>query len=114
MDIEKEKYGKYYSKNKLWDKIISIPKSVGKGLIHKAVVLYVILTNEDTPTWLKISIVVALGYFICPLDAVPDFIPFAGYADDLAVLTLLMAEASIYDTEDVSKRVRKIEEEWEK
>jgi curved DNA-binding protein CbpA len=31
-----------------------------------------------------------LLYFILPADLVPDFIPFVGYLDDLAVLTTIM------------------------
>lgn len=31
----------------------------------------------------------ALGYFILPVDAIPDFIPVAGYTDDLAALTAI-------------------------
>ena len=30
-----------------------------------------------------------LFYFVMPLDAIPDFIPFAGFIDDLAVLTAI-------------------------
>ena len=32
-----------------------------------------------------------LLYFILPTDLIPDFIPFIGYLDDLAVLTTIMA-----------------------
>ena len=28
----------------------------------------------------------ALGYFIFPIDAIPDFIPAIGYSDDMTVL----------------------------
>lgn len=37
----------------------------------------------------KMLILGALGYFILPVDAIPDFIPVAGYTDDLAALTAI-------------------------
>jgi uncharacterized membrane protein YkvA (DUF1232 family) len=38
------------------------------------------------PTRALVVIVGALLYFVSPLDAIPDFIPFAGLLDDAAVL----------------------------
>ena len=34
----------------------------------------------------RAKILGALGYFILPIDLIPDFIPVAGYTDDLAAL----------------------------
>ena len=34
----------------------------------------------------RAKIIGALGYFILPIDLIPDFIPVAGYTDDLAAL----------------------------
>ncbi len=36
-------------------------------------------------------IIFALAYFISPIDAVPDFIPVAGYLDDAAVVAGVVA-----------------------
>ena len=36
-------------------------------------------------------IVGALGYFIIPLEAVPDMIPGAGYADDIGAIAAASA-----------------------
>jgi len=36
-----------------------------------------------------------LLYFILPMDMVPDFIPVAGYLDDLAVLTTIMSSLKV-------------------
>ena len=41
----------------------------------------------DEPDTADLGILLfALGYFVFPIDAVPDFIPFAGYVDDAAVI----------------------------
>ena len=44
------------------------------------------MTDPNTPAKYKAVIAGALGYFILPIDLIPDFIPIAGYTDDLAAL----------------------------
>ena len=48
--------------------------------------LYYTLMNPATPMKYKAVIAGALGYLILPLDLFPDFLPFAGLADDWAAL----------------------------
>lgn len=43
------------------------------------------------PFWSIASVAAAIGYFVTPTDAVPDFLPLVGYIDDAAVLTAVMA-----------------------
>lgn len=44
------------------------------------------LKDENTPGKHKMIIIGALGYFILPVDLIPDFIPVAGFTDDAAAL----------------------------
>jgi uncharacterized membrane protein YkvA (DUF1232 family) len=39
------------------------------------------------------SLALALGYFLAPADAIPDFIPLTGFVDDAAVIGLVFASA---------------------
>ncbi|WP_211605080.1 YkvA family protein [Vreelandella arcis] len=41
--------------------------------------------------WAKTTIYGALGYFISPVDAIPDLAPIVGYADDIGVLAGALA-----------------------
>ena len=68
------------------------------GIIHEkcGLVLYYCLEDPDTPQWACRIIKGALVYFVMPIDAIPDFIPFTGFADDLAVLVLAMALVVIH------------------
>ena len=46
----------------------------------------------DAPAAAHVAIVLfALGYFIWPLDAIPDVIPVVGYVDDAAVIAAAIA-----------------------
>lgn len=67
---------------------------LGRNLRHDCLVLYLLLRNPETPTWIKASIVAVLGYVICPLDAIPDIAPVVGYLDDAAAVTSLLASLS--------------------
>lgn len=50
------------------------------------VALYYCMMDSKTPLWVKVQIGAAVAYFISPIDAVPDVIPFVGYGDDAAVV----------------------------
>jgi uncharacterized membrane protein YkvA (DUF1232 family) len=39
------------------------------------------------------SLAMAVAYFIMPLDTIPDYIPFTGFVDDAAVMSLVFRAA---------------------
>jgi len=64
---------------------------VGKSdLVVRARRLKEYLTSSKCSNTDLILVVAALLYLISPLDAVPDFIPFAGWLDDVAVAAMVM------------------------
>lgn len=44
-----------------------------------------------TPLWLKGLMLLVPLYLVSPIDLIPDFIPFAGWLDDLVVIPLLVS-----------------------
>ena len=42
--------------------------------------------DRSTPIQVKAALLGALAYFVLPFDAIPDFMPLLGFADDAAVL----------------------------
>ncbi len=81
-----DKYSKKYSESSFWTKIKNYAKSAGKEVIEKALILYFCLKDPDTPAWAKSVIIGTLGYFILPMDSIPDLTPFIGFSDDLGAL----------------------------
>lgn len=84
-------YSKHFSENSYWDKIKGFAKQAGKEVVKKSLILYYVGNDPETPVWAKGVVGAALGYFIFPLDAIPDFTPIVGYADDLGALAAAMA-----------------------
>ena len=63
------------------------------------------MKSPTTPLSAKIKIAGALGYLILPLDLMPDFIPIAGYTDDLAALIALVKSCMSYLTPEIEAQV---------
>ena len=103
----KNKYSKEYSEETLWNKIATFAKKAGKEVIEKTLTLFESLNDKDTPAWAKGVIIGALGYFISPIDAIPDVIPFAGFSDDLVVLGVAWAAVALYVKDE---HIRKAQE----
>ena len=80
------KYEKDFSFEGLMSKIKETAKKAGLKAIYMALLLYYALESPTISTMDKAIIYGALGYFICPIDVVPDILPFIGLADDIAVL----------------------------
>lgn len=97
-------FEKDYSDDSFWDKVKNYAKSAGEAALEPALKMYYAATDVDTPTWAKTIIYGALGYFISPLDVVPDITPLVGYTDDVGVLcAAVAATASHIKAEHVAK-----------
>ncbi len=101
-DLEKynnidPKYSENYNDADFWSKITGVLKSAGKEVIYNALLLYYVMTDSDCPMTIKATvIIVALGYFISPVDLIPDFIPVLGFTDDLGVLLVAVKAVSSF------------------
>lgn len=101
---ETKSYEKKYTDDSFWDKVVKFAKTAGREVIEKALWLYYAAQQPDTPVWAKTAVYGALGYFISPIDAIPDITPVIGYVDDLAVLAAAVATVSTYITAEVKER----------
>ena len=79
-------YEKHFSFSGLMDKIKETAKKAGLKAIYMALLLYYALESPTITVMDKAIIYGALGYFISPIDIVPDILPLIGLTDDIAVL----------------------------
>lgn len=47
--------------------------------------------DPATPRRVRLTLLAALGYFVLPLDAIPDIMPLIGFTDDAAVIAAALA-----------------------
>ena len=88
---EVQKYGTYYSDNRFWKKVERVAKKVGATVLLPVFTLYYMLQDDKVSLQHKAYIVGALGYFILPMDLIPDgILPVIGFTDDIAVMTLVL------------------------
>ncbi len=80
------KYEKDFSVDSLMTKIKDTAKKAGLKAIYMALLLYYALESPTITVMDKAIIYGALGYFITPIDIVPDILPLIGLTDDIAVL----------------------------
>ena len=111
VDLKDDKYTSVYSSDKLWDKIKDVAKKAGIKVIYYVLLLYYALQSSKVTVTEKALIIGALGYFILPLDLVPDFIPIVGYGDDCAVLYGLIQKLNCID-ESVKAQAKSKLKEW--
>lgn len=110
--IEHNEYEEAFSERSFRDKLKTYAKSAGKEVVEKALLLYYAAQEEKAPKWAKATIAGALGYFIVPLDAIADFTPAVGYADDLGVLVLAIAAVATYVNDDVRAKTTARMKAW--
>ncbi len=84
--IDLQQYQPRFSDKGFWNKVKRVALKAGARLIYVALILYYELTDPTVSVKEKSIIIGALGYFILPVDLIPDAIPVAGYTDDLAAL----------------------------
>lgn len=107
-----EKFGKHYSENGLKQKIKKVAKIAGGKIINTALLLYYVLKSKEVSIADKAKICGALGYFILPLDFIPDFIPIAGYGDDLATLIWAIHTIRSNTTPEMKNEAQKQLNKW--
>jgi uncharacterized membrane protein YkvA (DUF1232 family) len=101
---EHNEYEQAFSESGFWNKLKKYAKTAGREVVEKALLLFYAAQEEKAPKWAKATIAGALGYFIVPLDAIADFTPAVGYADDLGVLALAIAAVATYINDDVRSK----------
>jgi uncharacterized membrane protein YkvA (DUF1232 family) len=57
-------------------------------------------TDSKTPARAKGVLLAALGYFVLPIDIIPDFLVVAGFTDDVAVLAAALKMISVHITDE--------------
>jgi len=101
-----------YSENSFWRKLQKHAKIAGYEVVQKGLWLFYAAAKPETPRWAKTTIYAALGYYIFPMDVVPDVLAGIGYTDDLGALSVAIATCAAYIDLDVKKKAEQKLKNW--
>lgn len=111
MDIEKynQDYGKYkssYTEENLQTKLKKYGKKIGMNTTYYILLLYQMIVSNVVSLADKAIIIAALGYFISPLDVIPDIIIGTGFIDDASVLLIALRQVIKNITPEIKQQAK--------
>jgi uncharacterized membrane protein YkvA (DUF1232 family) len=84
----------------------------GRTVARPALECLEMLLDGATPHQARLTVLAALTYLVLPMDLIPDFIPAAGFGDDLVALTALLGLCSRHITPQVKARAQRRLDLW--
>lgn len=105
-------YSDNFSENKFWKKLKNYAKQSGLKTVYSALLLFYAFKRNETPKWAKNVILGSLGYFLSPIDGIPDLTPFLGYTDDLGVMSFGLVLIACYIDEEVRENAKSKLSQW--
>jgi uncharacterized membrane protein YkvA (DUF1232 family) len=105
-------FSKAYSESGFWDKVKRAARIAGEVVLAPAFTLYYTALDPKTPVWAKTVCFSALGYFVSPVDAIPDLTPAVGYSDDVGVLVAASATVAAHISAEHVRQARQALREW--
>lgn len=105
-------FSNHYSEGKFKQKLYKSLSRLGATAVYDILLLWYVLKSTDTPIKDKAIIIGAFGYFILPIDLIPDGIPVLGLTDDLGAIRLALGAVSHNITASVTDEARAKLSEW--
>tara|TARA_Y100001968_G_C18740544_1_gene428752 strand:- start:144 stop:509 length:366 start_codon:yes stop_codon:yes gene_type:complete len=78
----------------------------GRTLAQPAFEAFEMMMDTSIPTQVRLSMFAALTYLVMPVDLMPDFIPVAGFSDDLVALSAAITLWQNHMTPAIKQRAR--------
>ena len=107
-----EKYQEHYDESKLGSKLPRVARKAGSKLVYSVLLLYYVLRSKTVSNADKAKLYGALGSFLLPLDILPDFLPLAGYTDDLTAVLWALHTVWKNITPEIKARASAKTREW--
>lgn len=110
--MNQEDYNHYYNETSFMQKLQKFAKTAGIQVVYSALLLYYLMKDPSVSLKAKVTIGAALGYFILPTDAIPDFTPLIGFGDDLGVLIFALSQMSDNVTPELREKAKNQLRNW--
>ena len=87
-------------------------RRAGRTLARPAIECLELLLDANTPPQVRLTMLAALTYLLVPMDLIPDFIPAAGFSDDLVALTALLGLCTTHMSDPIRIRAQRKLDRW--
>ena len=87
-------------------------RRAGRTIARPALECYEMLVDGATPHQARLTALAALTSLMVPLDLIPDFLPAAGFSDDMVALTALLGLCSRHITPTIRTRAKDRLDRW--
>ena len=87
-------------------------RRAGRTLARPALECVEMLVDGSTPHQARLTVLAALTYLVLPLDLIPDFLPAAGFSDDMVALTALLGLCTRHLTPAIKLRAQSKLDRW--
>jgi uncharacterized membrane protein YkvA (DUF1232 family) len=111
-EVKSVRFRRHYSDASFGEKLKHGAKAAGKKVIYPALLLHYMLKSDAVPLKAKLILSAALGYFILPIDFIPDYAPLLGFTDDLGVLALIIRQMAVYVTPEIRTQAHEHLRKW--
>ena len=87
-------------------------RRAGRAIAAPALEALEVILDQDTPPQARLSMLAALTYLLVPTDLIPDFLPIAGFSDDLVALTAVISLCNKHITSEIRVRAQRRLDRW--
>lgn len=92
--------------------LLRLLRRAGRVVARPALECLELLLDDATPAPAKLTVLAALAYLLLPLDLIPDFIPAAGFSDDVVAMTALLGICGRHRTDAIRLRAQRRLDRW--
>lgn len=107
-----ENFRNEFSEEGLKEKLSKIARKAGIKVVYAVLVAYYAVQSDAISFKDKARLYGALGYFILPVDLIPDAFVGMGYSDDLAALIYVLHTVSSNITPEVKFKAEEKLRTW--
>lgn len=107
-----EKFKRVYTENDFLKKVVAVARNAGASATYNAFRIYYALKEGDLPVKDKVLVMAALGYFIAPIDLIPDWLGVVGLTDDAVVLGWVLKKIGGSITPEINRKAREQVEKY--
>lgn len=102
-----------FNASQLWDTIKDYAKKVGRVGARPVLLLYFVMTDENTSRSVKLTIGSALAYVVLPVNLISlKKHPLTGWVDEAAAIAMVVDKVKKQITPEIERKADEVLDKW--